>query len=64
MTRLPPPFWSMVDDAQAIHDKTATCVRHARILMGEDSGAPLEKKDRSDEVSEELTKGAADPKIM
>ena len=64
MTRPPPPFWSMVDDAQEIHDKIATCVRHARILMREDSGASLEKKDRSDEVSDELTKGAADPKKM
>lgn len=51
----------MTDDAQAIHDKTATCVRHARLLMRDDSGAPLVMKEQSEELLNVPAKGNADP---
>ena len=64
MARPPPPFWSVVDDAQAIHDRTATCVRHARLLMREDSGAPLDITEQSVELPNEPAEGNADPNTL
>ena len=51
----------MVDDAQAIHERTATCVRHARLLMREDSSAPPVITEQSGELLNESAKGNADP---
>ena len=64
MSRPAPSFWSMIGDAEAIHEKTAMCVKHAKLLMGKKEDAAPEKEKDSGELLEEAAKRNADPKKM